>query len=280
MNHIDLEGFVLLLVIANVFFSYKGFKEASFYEKYLFDVDAILIGKEYIRLLSAGFLHANWKHLLFNMISLVAFGFSVGYALGPIKFLIIYFGSLIAGCLLSLYFHRNHGDYRAVGASGAISGVIFSSIALFPESHISFMFLPMHIPAWFFGICYLLISIYGIKSQFGNTGHEAHVGGAIAGILISIGLEPSIFAENTWVILGMLLPFIVFMTVVLKKPEFMLVENYVSYQKQRLNEYDRAHKEFKDEQELNRLLEKVQQNGLESLSRRERKNLDLLAKNL
>src|SRR5688572_33314796 len=122
----------LTLIVANFFFSYQGFKSSLFFEKYLFEVDKVLVNKDYKRIISSGFLHVSWTHLIFNMISLLLFSGSVEAYLGGLQFGIIYLASLVGGGLFSLLVHRHHGDYNAVGASGAVCGIIFASIALFP----------------------------------------------------------------------------------------------------------------------------------------------------
>lgn len=274
----NIENISLFLIIATIFISYKGFRDESFFEKYLFDVDAILIKKEYIRLLSSGFLHANWWHLLFNMAALYSFSFGTGYVLGLKNFVVLYFSSMLAGNLLALFIHRNHGDYRAIGASGAVSGIIFSSIVLFPEAEISFAFLPFHIKGWMFGIAYTLIAIYGIKTQFGNIGHEAHLGGAIAGVLISISMEPVILEIYPLVIAGILVPFIAFMILLVKRPEILFIENYWGYTSK--PQHDDVESGYYDEELLNRLLEKVSEKGIDGLTKREKKMLEDLSKKI
>src|SRR5215510_14928409 len=107
-----------LIIILNVIFSYRGFTNSLFFESYMFQVDKILVNRDYKRLITSGFLHVSWTHLIFNMLSLYFFSGSVEALLGPIGFVAIYFGSLIGGNLLSLFIHRQHSDYSAVGASG------------------------------------------------------------------------------------------------------------------------------------------------------------------
>jgi membrane associated rhomboid family serine protease len=276
MNNI--ESISLLLILATVVISYRGFRDESFFEKYGFEVDAILIHKEYIRLLSSGFLHANWWHLIFNMAALYSFSSGTGYVLGLKNFLLLYFSCLIAGNLLALFIHRNHGDYRAIGASGAVSGVIFSSIVLFPEAEISFAFLPFHIQGWVFGIIYVLVAIYGIKTQVGNIGHEAHLGGAIAGVLISVAIEPIILEIYPGVIAAILLPFIGFMILLVKRPEIIFIENYWGYTNKPKNDYYES--SYYDEELLNQLLEKVSERGIDGLTKREKKMLEDLSKKI
>src|SRR5215216_4521890 len=189
----------LLLIIANVIFSYKGFTNQSFFDGYKFEVDRILINKDYKRLITSGFLHVSWLHLIFNMLSLFVFSGLIEFYLGEMKFLVIYFVSLIGADLFSLFVHRNHGDYSSVGASGAISGIVFASIALFPGMSIGLFIISM--PAWLYGIVYIAFSIYGIRSNKNNIGHEAHLGGAIIGMLVVLIMEPAAFLENYLTIL-------------------------------------------------------------------------------
>ena len=152
----------LLLIIANVAVSYKGFKDHAFFDRYKFSIDGIRLYKDYKRLLTSNFLHVGWSHLLFNMLSLYLFSGPLESYLGSANFLLIYFVSMVGCNLLTLLIHRNHGDYSSVGASGGVSGILFASIALFPGMKIGFFFLPLSIPAWLFGILYIAFSIYGI----------------------------------------------------------------------------------------------------------------------
>lgn len=140
------EIFGLLIISANVIISYFGFTNSHFFESCTFHVDRILIKKEYKRLITSGFIHLDWGHLIFNMLSLFFFYDYVEMFLGNIEFVILYFGSLLGGNLLALYIHRQHGDYSAAGASGAVSGVIFASIALFPGMGVGAFLIPVHIP--------------------------------------------------------------------------------------------------------------------------------------
>jgi len=130
----------LILIIITILVSNKGFSNSLFFDTYKFEVDRILINKDYKRLLTSGFLHVSWMHLIFNMFSLYLFSGVVEMTLGSLNFLIIFFSSLIGGGLLSLLVHKNHGDYSSVGASGAICGVMFASVAIFPDMGIGLFF--------------------------------------------------------------------------------------------------------------------------------------------
>jgi membrane associated rhomboid family serine protease len=273
-----IKGLSLLIIIVNVLISYKGFRDASFFEKYKFEVDGILIGKQYYRLITSSFLHGGWLHLIFNMLAFYSFSFTVGENLGLANILIIYFGSMVGGDLLALYIHRNHGDYSSVGASGAVSGIIFSCIIMFPDSPITLLFIPYGIPGWAFGIVYILLSIYGVKSQFGNIGHEAHLGGAITGILISLALQPTLLQAHPLVITSFLVPFILFLVLIVKRPEFLLIDNYFAY---RVKRYQLEQgQNLTHEEELDALLDKINKKGIDSLSKFEKKRLEELSERI
>ena len=197
---------VLLIIIANVLVSMKGFKDYSFLDKYKFQVSRILSGDK-MRALTSGFLHVDWMHLGFNMYALYLFGDIVARILGTPNFLIIYFVSLIAGSIYSLSYHRNEPYYSAVGASGAVSGIVYSSILLFPEMKLMLFFaIPM--PGYIFGVGYLLYSIYGMKKQLGNVGHSAHLGGAIGGFAITLLLNPILFTTNKVLVISLGIPIV------------------------------------------------------------------------
>ncbi|CAM1368783.1 Rhomboid family intramembrane serine protease [Tenacibaculum litoreum] len=187
---------IIILIVANVLVSLKGFSDAAFFDRYKFQVQRIL-GGEKIRMLTSGFLHVDWLHLGFNMYALYLFGKVVDSSFGTLNFVLIYFASLIAGSMYSLYQHKRVPYYSAVGASGAVSGVIFSSIMLYPSMELIMLPIPIPIPGYVFGIGYLLYSIYGMKNQVGNIGHSAHLGGAIGGYLITLVLRPSVITNHT-----------------------------------------------------------------------------------
>ncbi|WP_299253778.1 rhomboid family intramembrane serine protease [uncultured Lacinutrix sp.] len=199
----NLNVVTIVLIIANVLFSIKGFNDFSFFEKYKFNIGAIKRGEK-IRMLSSGFLHVNPQHLLFNMITLFFFANGVIYRIGELSFVIIYFASLITGSLLSYLFHKNEYQYSAVGASGAVMGIIYSSILFDPWMEINFF-----IPGFVFGIGYLLYSIYGMKNKTDNIGHDAHFGGAVGGYAMTLILAPSLLQQDLMMMLLMGLPIVV-----------------------------------------------------------------------
>lgn len=265
----------LILIIANVIVSYRGFKDGIFYNKYKFNVDAVLLYKDYKRLVTSGFLHVSWMHLIFNMLALYFFSGSLELSLGPVRFLLIYFLSLIGGDLLSLFIHRHDGGYDSVGASAGVSGLIYAAIALFPGLKIGLLFIPIGIPGWLFGLVYVLYSIYGIRSRKNNIGHDAHLGGALIGLIVAIILHPSVLITNTWPIVIIMLPSVAFIYIIITRPHVLLVDNY--FFKTHSNAVTIDHKynieKRSKEQEIDRILEKIHKKGMKSLTDKERQML-------
>lgn len=200
---------VLLIIIAvTAIVSYRGFNDIAFFRKYEFHIGSIRAG-EHIRMITSGFLHGDFGHLIFNMLTLYFFAPVVISYIGVVHFLIVYFGSLICGSLLSLYFHKDDYYYRAIGASGAVTGVLYSAILFEPNMSLYLFFIPIPIPAYLFGIGYLLYSIYGMKAKNDNIGHTAHFGGAIGGYIITLSQEPSMLVDNTIMVVLLAIPIVI-----------------------------------------------------------------------
>jgi membrane associated rhomboid family serine protease len=149
-------------------------------------------GKYVYTLITSGFIHADWMHLLFNMMTFYFFAFQLEATIGHWQFGLLYGASLILSDLPSVVKHKNDFWYRSLGASGAISGVVFSAILFNPLGKMMLMFLPIPIPAVLFGGLYLIYCTYASKKGIGNINHDAHFFGALSGILITIILIPQI----------------------------------------------------------------------------------------
>lgn len=193
---------VLLLIAVNVVVSYKGFSDNPFFNKYKFQVGKILEGEKF-RMFTSAFLHADWMHLGLNMYTLYLFGGMVTKDFNNRNFLLIYFGSLIVGSMYSLYQNKKDYYYSAIGASGAVSGIVFSAVMLDPDMRLFMIPIPIPIPGYIFGIGYLLYSIYGMKNKLGNIGHSAHLGGAIGGYVLTLLLRPQVFNNNPTMVIVM-----------------------------------------------------------------------------
>ncbi len=197
---------VIAIIIANVLVSLKGFSDRSFLEKYKFQVGPVLQGEKF-RMFTSGFLHVDQAHLFFNMFALYIFADEVINEIGVLKFLIIYLGSLLAGSTLALSFQKREPYYSAVGASGAVMGIVYAAIMLVPDMRLSFIFLPVvSFPGYVFGVGYFLYSLYGMRTKLGNIGHSAHLGGAVGGFVLTLVLYPQIFLENKFVVIILAIP--------------------------------------------------------------------------
>lgn len=202
---------VLLIIIAiTVVISLMGFQNIQLFEKYKFNVSAIRYKKEYIRLLSAGFLHADWGHLFFNMLTLYFFGPIVLQVFGILGFLTIYVASIIAGNLFSLFLYQKQGWYSAIGASGGVSGILFAAIAVFPMIELYLFLIPIPVKGYIFGALYFGYSVYMMLNPRpqDNIGHAAHLGGAAFGLVYSVIMEPDVALGNARYLLIMALPLI------------------------------------------------------------------------
>jgi len=200
---------ILIVIIgATILFSYKGFNDVAFFRKYEFHIGSIRSGDQ-IRMISSGFLHADMGHLFFNMFTLYMFAPVVINYFSSASFLLIYMGSLIFGSLLTLLMHKNEYSYRAIGASGAVTGILYSAILIEPGMNLYLFFIPIPIPAYLFGIGYLLYSIYGMKAKRDNIGHTAHFGGAIGGYLITLIKEPAMLVDNTAMVVLLAIPIVI-----------------------------------------------------------------------
>ena len=200
---------ILIAIIAlNIVISYKGFEDMYFFRKYEFHIGSIQRGEQ-IRMFSSAFLHADWMHLAFNMFTLYMFApIVIGFS-DSFTFLLIYVVSLVLGNLLTLVLHKDEYNYRAIGASGAVMGIVYSAILFEPGMSLYLFFIPIPIPAYIFGIGYLLYSIYGMKAKRDNIGHTAHFGGAIGGYLITLIKNPQMFTDDTLIVILLAIPILI-----------------------------------------------------------------------
>ncbi|MDT0607669.1 rhomboid family intramembrane serine protease [Croceitalea rosinachiae] len=204
----NLHVATIAIIAANILVSLRGFSDTTFFERYKFSIGGIKAGQRE-RTITSGFLHVDFSHLLFNMFTLYFFADVVISWFGPSKFLILYLISLLAGSLLALFFHKDEPYYSAVGASGAVTGVLYSAILLNPNMTLALFFIPIPLPAYVLGIGYLLYSIYGMKKRLGNIGHTAHFGGAIGGYAVTLLFMPSLLSTDTLVVVLLAVPIII-----------------------------------------------------------------------
>lgn len=158
--------------------------------------------RKYYTILTSGFIHADMNHLLFNMLSFYFFAFTLEKIVGHFAFALIYILGLILSDISSIIKNKNNPSYYSLGASGAISAVLFSYILFDPLSKIYIFFIPIGIPAYLFALLYLGYCMYASKNQSDSINHEAHFWGAISGVIITSILFPHILGYFVKSILG------------------------------------------------------------------------------
>ncbi|MFT7462921.1 MAG: membrane associated rhomboid family serine protease [Pseudohongiellaceae bacterium] len=183
-------GLLLALNVAISMYAFGEFKAGRASERFLFEPARVMRGENLQGLVLSNFSHADGGHLTFNMFTLFFFGPLVEAQLGPAGMLGVYLASAVGSTLLTLECHKKDPDYRALGASGAISGILFAAIVLVPTMGVSLILIPFAIPAPIFAVLYIGGSIMASKQRLGNIGHEAHIGGAVTGFIVAALLLP------------------------------------------------------------------------------------------
>ncbi len=180
----------IIIIAITAYISYNAFNNSSLFDKLIFFPPAIR-EKQWYRFVTYGFIHADWSHLIFNMISLYLFGSEIekvfkevfGIATGTLLYISLYILGLVISILPTWFKKKNNYFYRSLGASGAVSAVVFSYIMIYPMNFMGIMFIPIFLPAFIFGIIYVIVSIYLDKNRSGNINHTAHIAGGIFGIV-------------------------------------------------------------------------------------------------
>ena len=186
-----------IIIGVTVLISFLSLNKIELFDKLKFNAYDVKHSNQWYRFFTYGFLHAGWMHLFINMLVLYSFGNIVETYFKfyfPLKYILYYLLLYIGGLLLSIIpaFGKNKNDvfYNAVGASGAIAAVLFSSIILYPTGKIFFFFIPIGIPSPIFGVLYIAYEYYMSKKAKDNIGHDAHLWGAIFGIAFTIAIRP------------------------------------------------------------------------------------------
>ena len=195
-----LTDFIILLSIAA---SVIAFYNQRVFNKYLFNPYATYHYKQYYRLFTHAFLHGDYMHLAFNIYALYIFGQVLEDHYFPSLFqnkaefyyLLLYGGGIVFSSIYELFRQKDNPNYTSLGASGAVTAIVFSVILINPTIGMGIIFIPVSIPTWIFGAIYLLYSWYMGKRQLDNIGHTAHFWGAVFGFVFTIALKPALLVN-------------------------------------------------------------------------------------
>jgi membrane associated rhomboid family serine protease len=190
----------LLIIFVTAIVSITAFNNVQLFDKLKLYPAAMRTGKDAYRIASYGLIHADWIHLAVNMYVLYNFGengtelmYTLAFgAKGTLFFILLYIGGIVTSVIPSYEKHKNNFGYTAVGASGAVSSVVFAFILFNPLQSFYFIFIPFPIPAYIFGALYMGVSYYLAKQNRGKIGHDAHFFGALFGIMFTILLDKSL----------------------------------------------------------------------------------------
>ena len=181
------------LIAANIVVSLYAFHgDRTFINQFAFQVQAVKDLRQHYRIVTSSFLHANYFHLLLNMMTIFFFGPPIEEILGTNGFLVVYFGAIIVSGFVSLWVNRNNPGYASVGASDAASGVVLSFCCFYPLQPIYILFIPFGIPAILYGALFIFISAQLMERENRVIAHEGHLGGAVAGVLLTLLMRPDI----------------------------------------------------------------------------------------
>ncbi len=184
------------LIAANLIASiYALAVDQKFVSQFAFHVGAIARQRQHYRVFTSSFLHGDAFHLLFNMMTLFFFGPAVEARLGADGFLVVYFGAVMASGVVSFYVNRRDLNYTSLGASDGVAGTVLAFCVFEPFASIYFFFIPIPIPAILFGVLFIVISAAMIRRDTGRIAHEAHLAGALAGVLLTIAMRPDLVAR-------------------------------------------------------------------------------------
>jgi membrane associated rhomboid family serine protease len=185
-------SFIFALTIGASLFA---FNNEELYGKMMLHPHSVYRKKNVFTLITSGLIHKDWMHLIFNMLSYFFFAFTLESRIGHWQFAVLYIASLVLSDLPSVVKHKNDYWYHSLGASGAVSAVIFSFIMYDPMTKMMIMPLPIPIPAIIFGVLYLVYCHYASKHARDNVNHDAHFFGALCGVFITAILHPEILPQ-------------------------------------------------------------------------------------
>lgn len=183
-----------IIFVFTMITSLYAFYDHTIYGKFMMHPYSVSRGNKVYTLITSGLIHGDWMHLFFNMFTFYAFAFTLERLIGSWQFGLLYFVSLILSDLPTVFKNKDNFHYNSLGASGAISAVLFSYILFNPMSKIYLFFIPIGIPAIIFGVLYLVYCAYASKNSRDNINHDAHLFGALTGLIFTIIFVPGILS--------------------------------------------------------------------------------------
>ena len=182
----------LIIVIITVLVSIAAFNNKDLENKLILWPRYMDNPSEYYRLLTSGFIHGDWNHLIFNMYTLYSFGTVIEEYMGiGWLFPVLYLTGIIVASLPSFMKNRNNSYFRSLGASGGVSSILFFTIYYSPWSRIGIFFIPIGIPSILFAVLYLVYTVYMSKRGTDNINHDAHLWGCLYGMLFALIIDPT-----------------------------------------------------------------------------------------
>ena len=180
----------LILILITAAMTLYAWQNPTVLSRWMFNAYQIARRNEYWRFITSGFVHADWGHLIFNMISLYFFGQLMEQVMGSAYYLTLYLVGIIVSEIPSYLRHRNNPNYNSLGASGGVAAVVFAGIVFFPLNPIYIFFIPIGIPGFLFGLLYMLYSYYEARRGGSYVNHSAHLWGALFGVAFAVLLFP------------------------------------------------------------------------------------------
>lgn len=195
MNQILIDAPVASVILAiTLLVSFLAFSNPELKLKLMLHPYSIHRGTRVWSVITSGFIHADLGHLAMNMISFYFFAFTLEATIGSIQFGVLYLAGMVLADVSTILKYKDHYGYYSLGASGAVSAVLFSFILYFPKVGIYLFFIPIPIDAYIFAGLYLIYSIYASR-QSSQINHEAHFYGALSGLAITILFNPGVIAR-------------------------------------------------------------------------------------
>lgn len=190
--HFPIASLIMAITIGASLFA---FSNESYYNKWMLHPYYVSRGEDVYTYFTSALIHNDWMHLIFNMLSYYFFAFSLEGHLGHWQFGLLYIASMALSDIPTVIKHKNNPGYRCLGASGAVSAVIFGAILFDPLMQMGVMILPVMMPAWIFGILYLVYCHFASKHARDHVNHDAHLFGALTGLVLTAILHPGVLGQ-------------------------------------------------------------------------------------